>query len=273
MQSVDPSKQQQHKPQQPASALPANKPAMPPLLTGAQPLIGVPTFLDTTLPEKMPQRFAMSRPYIAALEAVGALPVLLPLDLNEATMHALFRRLDGLFLAGGGDVNPNCYRKDKHERTDGIDDLRDQAELLYATWALDANMPILGVCRGVQTMSVAAGGTLMQDVPTFVPNAIRHQYYPEFPREYVAHEVETVAGTRLASILGPTAQVNSFHHQAVETLPAGFCASAYAPDGVIEAVERESRDTFAVGVQWHPESLVFTDASMMNLFQQFIAAA
>lgn len=238
----------------------------------ARPLIGIPTFLDTTLPDKMPQRFAMSRPYIAALEAVGAAPVLLPLDLAEGTMRALFDRLDGLFLAGGGDVNPLCYGHVRNDRTEGIDALRDDAELVYARWALDVRKPVLGVCRGVQTMSVAAGGTLMQDIPTLVPNAIRHQYYPDFPREYVAHAVETVSGTRLASILGGSAHVNSFHHQAVQTLPMGFRASAYAPDGVIEAVERES-DNFAIGVQWHPESLVFTDTSMYALFEAFVNAA
>lgn len=238
----------------------------------ARPLIGIPTFLDTTLPDTMPQRFAMSRPYIAALEAVGAAPVLLPLDLAEGTMRALFERLDGLFLAGGGDVNPSCYGREADVHTHGIDALRDDAEIVYARWALDAHKPVLGVCRGVQTMSVAAGGTLMQDIPTLVPNAIRHQYYPEFPREYVAHAIDMVPGTRLASILGNTARVNSFHHQAVQTLPNGFRVSAYAPDGVIEAVERDN-DTFAIGVQWHPESLVFTDVSMAALFESFVNAA
>lgn len=240
--------------------------------TSAKPLIGIPTFLDTTLPEKMPQRFAMSRPYIRALEAAGAAPILLPLDLEEATMRALFDRLDGLFLAGGGDVNPTCYGHDRHEKTEGIDEYRDSAELLYARWALETRKPVLGVCRGVQTMSVAAGGALLQDIPTLMPSAMRHQYYPEFPREYVAHDIDTVAGTRLASVLGKTARVNSFHHQMVSIVPNGFRVAAYAPDGVIEAVERDS-DTFAVGVQWHPESLVFSDASMYALFEAFIHAA
>jgi len=113
---------------------------------------------------------------------------------------------------------------------------------------------------------------LFQDIGDFVPDAIRHQYYPEFPREYVAHSIETVSATRLADILGSTAHINSFHHQAIDRVASGFKVSAYAPDGVIEAIESESQG-FTVAVQWHPESLVTTDAGMMGLFKAFIQAA
>lgn len=215
----------------------------------------------------------MSRPYIAALEAAGAASVLFPLDLSLETMRILYDRVDAIFLAGGGDLNPACYHAAKHEKTEGLDDLRDAAELIYARWALEEGKPLLGVCRGVQTLNVAAGGTLIQDIATFCPNAIRHQYYPEFPREYVAHDVETLQGTRLSNILGSSARVNSFHHQAVDQLAQGFRVAAYAPDGVIEAIEREDDDAFVVGVQWHPESLIYSDPSMHALFRAFVDAA
>lgn len=238
----------------------------------ATPLIGIPTFLDSSLPGQMPQRFAMSRPYIRALEAAGAAVILIPLDLQTTTMQVIFDRIDGLFLAGGGDVSPACYAAEPHTKTEGIDGLRDAAELHYARWALEQGKPIFGVCRGIQTLNVAAGGTLIQDIETFVPEAIRHQYFPEFPREHVAHEVGTHSGSRLARIVGGGAHVNSFHHQAIDQVAAGFEICARAADGVIEAIEQPS-DTFVLGVQWHPESLVETDPAMAALFSSFVQAA
>jgi len=214
----------------------------------------------------------MSRPYITALEAAGAAPILLPLALGEDTLRSLYERLDGLFLAGGGDLNPACYSRNKDTKTEGIDTLRDEAELLLTRWALDDEKPLFGVCRGIQTLNVAAGGTLIQDVGDYVPNAIRHQYYPEKPRDFVAHDVATLTGTRLASILGSDARVNSFHHQAIEQTASGFQVSAVAPDGVIEAIERPGNQ-FAVGVQWHPESLIKFDPAMLALFEAFVRAA
>lgn len=237
-----------------------------------KPLIGIPTFHDTSAADRLPERFGMSRPYIIALEAAGAAPVLLPLALGEETLMSIFERLDGLFLAGGGDVNPSRYGVAAHEKTNDIDDLRDYTELRLAQWALDRDLPLLGVCRGVQTLNVAAGGTLLQDVRDQVPQSIRHQYAPEKPRSYVAHDLATVPGTRLAQILGPQARVNSFHHQAVERPGSGFVVSAFAPDGVIEAIEGHGQ-RFTVGVQWHPEGLIESDPAMMRLFETFVHAA
>ena len=132
------------------------------------------------------------------------------------------------------------------------DDLRDTTEITLARWALDADLPILGVCRGVQTLNVSSGGTLLQDVTALVPGAIRHQYAPEKPRSYVAHDLSTIPNSRLATILGPQARVNSFHHQAVERAGEGLVVCAIAPDGVIEALEGRGQ-RFTIGVQWHPE--------------------
>lgn len=220
----------------------------------------------------MPERFGMSRPYLIALEAAGALPVILPLALGIKTLRSLYERLDGLFMAGGGDLNPACYSRTAYDKTEGIDKLRDETELTLLRWALEDNKPVLGVCRGIQTLNVAAGGTLCQDVTDMVPNAIRHQYFPEKPRNYVAHDISTISGTHLADILGGKGRVNSFHHQSVEQVAPGFRVAAIAPDGVIEAIESVG-DQFAIGVQWHPESLVDTDAAMLALFQTFIKRA
>src|SRR5258708_7408415 len=220
----------------------------------------------------MPKRFAMSRPYITALEATGAAPILLPLVLSIDTLRTLFDRVDGLFMAGGGDMNPTCYGENKSVKTEGIDDLRDETELILARWALEEGKPLLCVCRGVQTLNVAAGGTLIQDIGDEVPEAMRHQYFPEKPRDYVAHPIKTVPGTRLSDILGEQGAVNSFHHQAVAKVADAFRVSAYAPDGVIEAIEGQN-GPFVVGVQWHPESLIESDKSMYALFKAFVHAA
>jgi len=220
----------------------------------------------------MPPRFGMSRPYIGALEAAGALPVILPLALEISTLRSLYERLDGLFMAGGGDLDPVLYSQAKYTKTGGIDNLRDQTEITLLRWALDDHKPILGVCRGSQILNVASGGTLIQDVADMIPQAIRHQYYPEKPREWVAHQVETVEGSRLAEILGGVARVNSFHHQAVGEVAPSLRACAYAPDGVIEAIEHPERE-FVVAVQWHPESLVTTDAAMFGLFESFVSVS
>jgi putative glutamine amidotransferase len=238
----------------------------------SRPLIGIPAFHDTSAPDKMPPRFAMSRAYITALEAVGAAPVILPLALGMETLRDLYGRLDGLFMAGGGDLNPACYGQGAYTKTEGIDALRDEAELILTRWALEDRKPLFGVCRGVQTMNVAAGGTLVQDVTDQWPNAMRHQYFPDKPRNYVAHDVSVLPGTRLSTILGEAARVNSFHHQAVEKVGEGFRVAACAPDGVVEAIERQY-GSFAVGVQWHPESLIDTDSAMSALFAAFVKQA
>lgn len=233
------------------------------------PLIGIPSFHDKSSPDSMPERFGMSRPYINALVAAGGLPVILPLALGEPTLRKVYNRLDGIFMAGGGDLSPTCYNRIQYHKTEGIDQLRDETEIMLLRWALDDGKPIFGVCRGSQILNVAAGGTLLQDVSDMVPNALRHQYFPEKPRSYVAHPINTVGGSRLAEILGNVAHVNSFHHQAVEQVASGFKAVAFASDGVIEAIETTGGQ-FALGVQWHPEGLVEADPTMLALFTEFI---
>ncbi len=217
----------------------------------------------------MPPRFGMSRPYITALEATGAIPVIIPLGLSTITLRNMYERLDGLFMAGGGDLSPACYRQEKYTKTDGVDPMRDETEMTMLNWALEDNLPILGVCRGAQALNVASGGTLVQDVTDLWPHAMRHQYFPDKPREWVAHPIEMLTGTHLASILGSHGHVNSFHHQAVDQVAPTMRVAAVAPDGVIEAIERPDRE-FVVGVQWHPESLIFKDQAMRALFETFV---
>lgn len=236
------------------------------------PLIGIPSYLDTSSPDKMPARYAASKPFVLALLAVGASPVIIPLGMTDAQLREIYERLDGVLLAGGHDLSPATYGQTLNPKTEGVDPARDECELTMARWSLRDRKPVFGICRGIQALNVAAGGTLIQDVNQTIPHAIRHQYAPEKPRDYVAHDIDTLNGTQLAKILGQHARVNSFHHQAVEQVAPGFHISARAPDGVIEAIEHDA-EPFAVGVQWHPESLIETDPTMRALFETFVAQA
>lgn len=206
--------------------------------------------------------------YIQALAQSGAALVLLP---NVPNPDAL-RVLDGLLLTGGGDFAPTLFGAGD-EGTDwaGYSPERDAAEILYLR-ALAPDVPVLGICRGMQAMAVAFGGSLVQDIPRSQPDALNHTQAE--PREVTTHTVLVDPTSRLAHIVGPgPLAVNSFHHQAVERVPAGFRAVGQASDGVIEAMEvEEAGARFAIGVQWHPETLVGRHAHADRLFEAFVAA-
>lgn len=214
-----------------------------------------------------------SRYYLAAA-GMGAVPVMIPLfDRDEATLRAVYDRLDGVLLAGGVDMEPATFGEAPHPRLGRTDPARDQVELVLARWAIAEAKPLLGLCRGHQVLNVALGGTLYQDIEAQVPGAIRHDYFPGFPRDYLAHHVSVTPGSRLHAAAGGSAMpVNSMHHQAVKALAPGLVATAWAEDGVIEAIESEGPG-YLVGVQWHPEVFESKDERTQRLFAGFIAAA
>ena len=245
--------------------------------TERRPAIGVPTqslHAIEDIPEHLPHSWVMSQRYLHVLANHGALPWMIPLLDDLSTLHEMYRRLDGLFLAGGVDLHPDSYGHELGPLTGQTDRPRDLTELQLVRWALEDQMPVLGACRGIQSMNVAAGGTLFQDVHEERRGAIKHDYYPTqgYARDHLAHDVEIVEGTRLAGIYGtPTATVNSMHHQGVQDLARGLVVSARAPDGLIEAVELPDAPFF-VGVQWHPEMLTEKDAATRRLFDTFVEA-
>lgn len=209
--------------------------------------------------------------YIEALAQRGAAVVLLP---NVPNPDAV-RVLDGLLLTGGGDFAPTLFGA-ADEGTDwaGYSPERDAAEILYLR-ALPPDVPVLGICRGMQAMAVAFGGSLVQDIPRSHPEALNHTQAE--PREATTHTVVLDPTSRLAHIVGPgPLAVNSFHHQAVDRVPSGFRAVAQAPDGLIEAIEgmdiEGAGGRFAIGVQWHPETLMGWQAHADQLFLAFVAA-
>ncbi len=213
--------------------------------------------------------------YVAALEACGVEVV--PLAPGTAVGEAAARDpsgagLTGLLFSGGVDITPSLYGEARVHATTNIDGARDALELPLACAALRQGMPVLGICRGIQVLNVAAGGTLWQDIPSECPGDTVHME-PAAGRDRTRrlHAVRVAPGTRLARIVGEAAlPVNSIHHQAVRAPGAGLAVVATAPDGVIEALEADG-PTFVVAVQWHPEDLCGTDPRHAALFAAFVA--
>lgn len=243
-----------------------------------RPIIGVPTQTLQAIdgiPAELPHSWVMNHRYFLALAAVGALPWMVPLLRDEDTLRGTYERLDGVFIAGGVDMHPESYGEEVHQLCGRTDRDRDRVELLFARWALEEGKPIFGVCRGMQVINVAAGGSLYQDCGEHFPGSMKHDYFPNagFERDYLAHAVQLEPGTNLRAILGADeVQVNSMHHQGIKRLGEGLRSSAHAPDGLIEALEAGDH-RFAVGVQWHPEALIDSDEPTRSLFAAFIAAA
>lgn len=234
------------------------------------PLIGITTARDVS--EKTGWVYIRAyEPIIQAVIEAGGLPVLIPVSAPDETVRKIYERLDGVLLPGGGDVRPGVYGADTHPAVRETDEDRDRVELALARWAMADDLPVFGICRGHQVLNVALGGTLIQDIPSQVDSTLNHNL--RNPRTARAHEVEVDPGSRLASILGKTrVAVNSLHHQSVEQAAPDACVVAYAPDGVVEALELPDR-RFALSVQWHPEDLYPEDPAMKRLFQSFIEAA
>lgn len=220
---------------------------------------------------------AFSRPdYTAALEKAGA--EVRELSPTTSPLPDSLEGLDGVLLTGGPDVRPSLYGvADAHPSVE-IDDERDEYELPLAKAALDRGLPLLAICRGVQVLNVAAGGTLIQDLPSEQPGGLNHSV--EESKTAIAHDVAVSVGSRLAEILAPVLtpdnrmSVNSRHHQAIGVVAEEFVVSAVAPDGTIEAIEKgsDSSGDFCVGVQWHPENFWKTGESAA-LFESFVSAA
>ncbi len=245
---------------------------------GNRPVIGIVAQSQQPPPGEQTPSWAVEQTYVRALTDVGAVPWMIPaLQGDEETLRLIYQRIDGVFLKGGVDVDPALYNEERHSRCGIVDPARDWVEVRLAEWAVRDRKPLLGVCRGVQLMNVALGGTLYQHVPEQFSSAIIHDT-PEdgvkSPRsDGMAHEVRTLPATRLRRILGDEpVPVNSMHHQAIKELARPLMATAFAPDGLIEGVEGR-QGGFVVGVQWHPEELIAGRADMQRLFGDFVRAA
>lgn len=220
-------------------------------------------------------RIALNAAYVEAVQWAGGTPVLLPPHLDRDRLDDLIPNLDGILLSGGGDVEPGLYGERPHPRCAGVSARRDRFEIDVVRRAIDRRMPIFAICRGMQVLNVALGGTLYQHVPEAFGDTIAHnQVEAGFRRDEVTHPVEVRAGTLLGNLVGSGAVgVNSIHHQAVRALGMHLVPVARAGDGLIEAVEAPPLGDFVLGVQWHPEELAGSNSAARALFEGFIAAA
>lgn len=208
--------------------------------------------------------------YVQAVRYAGGAPVLIPAG-PEDVLRDTFERLDGLLLPGGLDVAPAEYGEAPHPRLGSVEPERDRVELTLCRWALAGEKPVLGICRGIQVMNVAAGGTLYQDIPSQYKTDIAHASDQTLPRAYLAHNVALEPGMRLTRLVGAEPlPVNSWHHQAIKDLASGLVVSARSADGIIEGAEVPGH-RFAVSVQFHPEDLYRLDERIQRLFAGFVA--
>lgn len=234
------------------------------------PLIGITTY--RTANQAGNPILALGEHYVQALAQAGALPVMVPLGLPAEQLDGLLARLDGILFSGGGDVDPDIYGMDSAPQVNGIDPDRDRVEIRLVKKANSQGLPFLGICRGLQVINVALGGTLYTHIADQHPQALKHDYYPDWPREHLPHTVRVAPDSRLTAILGATDPgVNSLHHQGIRGLAPGLQPIAWAPDGLVEAFELPEHP-FGLAVQWHPEWLT-AHPPMRALFRAFVEAA
>lgn len=218
-------------------------------------------------------RHSLTQAYSEAVHAAGGIPVILPFirDIVDETLGFV----NGVILTGGSDLDPSRYGDaDVHPATYDIIPARDETELALARAAIERDIPLLGICRGIQAINVAFGGTLIQDVPTQFDPAVGHRQHEQgiAPHE-PGHTVKVEPGSRLEAVYGAgPIPVNSFHHQAVKDVAEGWMVSGRADDGLIEAIERPGT-LFALGLQWHPELMFAADPLHLQPFSALVEAA
>lgn len=236
-----------------------------------RPLIGITCGTSSLDHQAKNPQDRLNHAYSRAVALAGGIPVILP---NAGAMDSpddVLDRLDGLLLSGGYDVAPGLFGEERLNDSVEIDGPRDEAEMPLIRAAVERDIPILAICRGVQILNVALGGTLIQDLPSQSDTRIRHRQ--ECERHEATHGVSITAGSRLREIIGMAElDVNSFHHQSLKGVAEGLAVAATAADGVVEAVER-SPARFLVGVQWHPEEMVEVSDGARRLFESFVSAA
>lgn len=215
----------------------------------------------------------VKEPYTRAVAEAGGLPVILPIAANDLGMAPEYvEGLDGLILTGGEDVHPSFYGEEVLERCGEIDERRDLFERELFQAARARWRPVLGICRGLQLINVAGGGSLYQDL-SYRPGTLPDHQAGRERRYEIVHTVKVIAGTRLAAIMGAEeVPVTSTHHQVVKELAPGFRVSAESGDGVVEGIESDA-DPFLLAVQWHPERLALKHAAQLALFQALVRAA
>jgi putative glutamine amidotransferase len=233
-----------------------------------RPLIGI-----TMRHELETERFYLARHYGGAVAAAGGAPLHITLIPDPEVVAACVSRLDGVLLPGSAsDVDPLRYGREPHMRLGQVHPLKDETDLLVLKEAERRRLPILAICFGMQVWNVFRGGSLIQDIASEVPGALKHEQGP--PRERPSHHLSINQESLLGRLAGDvSAVVNSHHHQALERIGEGLQASAWSSDGLVEAVEDRREGRWGLGVQWHPELGWETDQLSRAIFGSFLEAA
>ncbi len=231
-----------------------------------KPVIGVTTFLSSK------GQSALSSDYIHSIYAAGGIPVTIPIIPEERQYGEYLQLFDGLLFSGGDDIAPYHYGENPIREVQAISSIRDEYELALFRGAYERKLPIFGICRGIQLINVAMGGTLVQDINKQIPDTLGH-----FPREIATdelyHAVTLKEGSKVRAVFGKDKIfTNSFHHQCVKDIGHHLEATAFSEDGIIEAVE-STEDRFLLGVQWHPECMTKRHPMFVDLFREFVQAA
>lgn len=235
-----------------------------------RPIVGIPCQADFRERSGRPI-YGNNRAYIHAVESAGGIPVLIPLLHDTALLEPLFGHLDGIIFTGGVDLQPELFGEEEHPALGEVDARLDDFELALTRWALERDMPVLGVCRGMQLLNVALGGNLYQDIAAQCPASIAH-CRRELPRNTLIHNVRIEIGSQTERVLGASEiWINSLHHQAVKDAGEGVHITGHAEDGIAEMLEAPGH-LFVLGVQGHPEELYKTEKWSAHLFSAFVQA-
>jgi putative glutamine amidotransferase len=233
-----------------------------------RPRIGIPMRIEYET-----ERFYLSRFYSEAVEAAGGVPFHLSLIPSAGYIREAVANLDGVLLPGSdSDVDPLLYNREPHRRLGSVHTIKDRTDLLVLEEVERRGLPLLAICFGMQVLNVSRGGTLIQDIESELPEAIKHQQGA--PRDRRSHKVRFLDGSLLRELASaPDALVNSHHHQAIETVGRDLVATSWTADGLVEGLEDPRSGRFALAVQWHPEIAWEEDGFSTRLFARFAESA
>ncbi|KHF38158.1 gamma-glutamyl-gamma-aminobutyrate hydrolase family protein [Halalkalibacter okhensis] len=236
------------------------------LRNSSKPIIGI---TSTVVTYHQIRSVNLHEKFVRSIINGGGAPIVIPIGREELAENWV-SICDGIILSNGEDVAPLSYAANPDPKIKETNIKRDNVEIAIIREAIKQNKPILGICRGITMLNVALGGTVIQDIEKFIPNAINHSQRAE--RSEPTHEVIIDESSRLFKMMNTkTIRVNSMHHQSIDQLAPKIKKVALAPDGVIEAIESVEGQPFLLGIQWHPEEMASEDVSMQQIFTEFIA--
>lgn len=215
----------------------------------------------------IPKAF-VNRSYVDSVIRAKGIPFIMPITEDEEIIKKMAENADGIIMTGGVDVHPFRFDEEPIEKIGTISAERDEFDFKLMKYAVEMNKPIFGICRGIQVINVYFGGTLIQDIPSQRNTNILHSQTAEY--HTAAHKIQIVKDSIIYDMLGENSEVNSFHHQAVDKLAKDFRVTATAKDGIVEAIEYKKKDSFILGLQWHPELMSAKNVKMQNIFDMFV---